>query len=56
MISKALVWIGVFIGSSIGGLIPLLFGMDPLSYWGIMSSGIGGLAGIWVGAQLSNYI
>ena len=56
MVSKTLIWIGVFIGSSLGGFIPSLFGADLLSYWGLIGSSVGGLLGIWAGAKLSNYV
>ncbi|MCX6716115.1 MAG: hypothetical protein NT077_03815 [Candidatus Taylorbacteria bacterium] len=53
MNSKTLIWIGVFIGGTIGGYIPIIFGADGLSFTSIICSGIGSLVGIWVGFKLS---
>jgi hypothetical protein len=45
------IWIGILVGSTIGGLIPTLWGADMLSGSGILFSGIGALAGIWLGSM-----
>ena len=50
---KTLVWLGVFLGSSLGGWLPTLLGADWLSLWGILGSVVGGLAGIWAGSRLA---
>jgi hypothetical protein len=55
MKSNPLIWIGLFIGSTIGGFIPGLWGAGILSFSGVIFSAIGGLAGIWLGFKLSNY-
>lgn len=36
---QASIWIGIFIGSTIGGLIPELWGDDVLPYSGVLLSG-----------------
>ncbi len=41
-------WIAIFIGSTIGGLVPALWGGEMLSYAGVVWSGIGAGAGLWV--------
>ena len=33
------IWIGIFIGSTIGGFIPALWGDDLFSYSGVLFSG-----------------
>jgi hypothetical protein len=43
----------MFIGSFVGGYIPSLFGAGFFSFWGLIFSGLGGLAGIYVGYKLS---
>ncbi len=53
---KSLIWIGVAIGSTIGGLIPSLWGAGMLSFSSILLSGLGGFAGIWAGYTLSKNI
>jgi len=52
MSTKTWVWIGLFIGSTVGGYIPALFGAGLLSVWGIVGSTIGAFIGIWVGYRL----
>jgi hypothetical protein len=47
------IWIGILIGSTIGGMIPLLWGDDMLSYSSVLLSGAGALAGLWIGFKMS---
>jgi predicted MFS family arabinose efflux permease len=49
---KKFVWLGLFVGSFIGGLIPELWGADFLSWWSFLFSFLGGIAGIWVGYKV----
>ena len=51
--SKTLIWIGLFVGSTIGGFIPSLWGAGFFSLWSMLFSTLGALAGIWAGYQLS---
>ena len=53
---KSLIWIGVFVGSSIGGYLPALWGDSLFSMSSIILSAVGGLAGIWAGWKLSQII
>jgi hypothetical protein len=46
---KKLVWIGLFVGSAIGNMVPLLWGGDAMSLSGVLFSLVGGIAGIWIG-------
>ena len=55
MQQRPLIWIGMFVGSTIGGLIPDLWGAGFLSFSGILLSGVGGIAGIYIGFKLSQY-
>jgi len=43
------------IGSIIGGYIPTLWGAGLISYSSVLFSGIGAIAGIWIGYKLSNF-
>jgi predicted MFS family arabinose efflux permease len=45
------VWIGILIGSTIGGLIPGLWGDSMFSYTSVLLSGVGALMGLWIGAR-----
>jgi len=56
MQSRSLIWIGLFVGSTIGGFVPELWGADFFSFSSMLLSALGGLAGIWVGYKLmQNY-
>jgi predicted MFS family arabinose efflux permease len=50
---RSSIWIGIFIGSTIGGLIPELWGGDMLSYSGVLLSGVGAFVGLWLGSRAS---
>jgi uncharacterized protein YcfJ len=49
------IWAGILIGSTIGGLIPELWGDGVLSYASVLLGGIGALAGLWIGFKLGPY-
>jgi len=42
-------------GSTIGGLIPGLWGGGVFSYSSVLLSGVGALVGLWIGFKLSPY-
>ena len=48
------IWTGIFIGSTIGGFIPELWGGDAISYSGVLLSGVGAFVGLWLGLRLSS--
>ena len=50
--SKKFVWGGFFIGSTIGGYIPSLWGGEMLSITGLLLSFVGGVAGIVLGFRI----
>lgn len=54
MSSKTMVWVGMFIGSFVGGYIPVLFGASFLSIWSLIGNGLGGIIGIFVAYKLTN--
>jgi hypothetical protein len=49
---QARVWIGVLIGSTIGGFIPDLWGAGVFSYSSVLLSGIGAFAGLWLARSI----
>ena len=55
MSTKTSVWIGMFIGSTIGSYIPSLWGAGMFSFSGIILSGVGALAGVYIGFKLGGY-
>jgi hypothetical protein len=53
MQSRSFIWIGVFIGSTIGSLIPGLWGDGVFSYSSVLLGGAGALVGLWIGFKIS---
>ena len=49
MSKKRLIWIGLMVGSTAGGFIPILWGGDVVSFASVILSAVGGIAGIWFG-------
>jgi hypothetical protein len=52
MRSRGSVWLGIFIGSTIGGFIPELWGADLFSYSSVLLGGLGAFVGLWIGATM----
>ena len=50
---RSAIWIEIIVGSTIGGLIPALWGGDLVSYSALLLSGAGAFAGLWVGYEES---
>lgn len=48
MSSKTMIYLGVFVGSTIGGYLPTLWGGSLFSFAGVLLSGIGGILGLVV--------
>lgn len=51
MSMKTFIWGGMFAGSGIGSIVPLLWGASALSLSSVVLSAVGGIAGIWAGYQ-----
>lgn len=54
MSRKTIILLGMFIGSVIGGYVPVLFGVDLLSFTSILGNGIGGIIGIWIAFKVTS--
>jgi len=52
MRSRGFIWLAVLAGSTIGGLIPELWGAGMLSYSSVLLGGVGGFIGLWIGTIL----
>ncbi len=50
-----LIWLGMFIGSTIGGFVPMLWGAGAFSISSILLTAVGGILGIWLGYRLGHY-
>lgn len=53
MNARPLVWIGMVVGSTVGGYIPALWGGGFFSIPGIILSGLGAILGIYIGFKMS---
>jgi hypothetical protein len=56
MSTKIIIWLAMFIGSIIGGYIPVLFGASLFSYSSILFNGVGGIIGVLVGVKLGQIV
>jgi len=54
MSEKSIIMLGMFIGSSIGGYLPSLFGASLFSLWSVFSTAIGGIIGIYLAYKWLN--
>ncbi|MCR4329343.1 MAG: hypothetical protein NUV65_02235 [Candidatus Roizmanbacteria bacterium] len=54
MTQKTFTMAGFTIGSLLGSYIPTLFGAGMLSYTSVLVSGVGGIAGIYIGYKLGS--
>ena len=52
---RSVIWICVAVGSTIGGLVPMVWGGSELGVSSLLLGAVGGIAGIFVGARLSSY-
>ncbi len=55
MSPKALIWIGMSIGSTVGAYVPALWGGSLLSVSSIFLSAVGGIVGIFLGFKLKDF-
>ena len=53
MNSKSMVMLGMIVGSTIGGYLPMLFGAGAFSLISIFTSAIGGIIGIYIGYRIT---
>ncbi len=53
--NKLIIGLGAFVGSSIGGYIPVLWGGSMFSFVSILFSLIGGIGGIVLGYRAAKY-
>ncbi len=54
MSGKTIIYIGVFIGSTAGSYLPVLWGGSMFSYTSVLLGGIGGIVGLVVTYKLIN--
>jgi hypothetical protein len=54
MDSKKFIWLGLFVGSFIGGYIPTIWRADALSFSSVVGTALGGFLGIYLGFRISS--
>jgi hypothetical protein len=52
-VDKKVLWICLLVGSTAGGFLPTLFGFSSLGAVSLLFSGVGGVAGVWAAARIS---
>ena len=50
--TKTFIWLGIIVGSSIGGAVPMIWGDGVFSGWSLALSTLGAFVGIFVGYKL----
>lgn len=57
MSGKTLIWLGIFIGTAVGGWLgALVSGGNWFSWQSILGTALGGFLGIYAGYKLNEYI
>ena len=54
MSSKSIIMVFMVVGSTVGSLIPSMWGDNMFSFWSVILTAVGGIFGIWLGYKLSN--
>lgn len=49
---KGLIYLGIFVGGTMGSYIPVLFGQSWFSAASVIGSAIGSFVGLWAGYKL----
>lgn len=52
IMDKKLIWVGMVIGSTLGGYVPALFGVDIFSFTSLIGTLVGGILGIWIAIKI----
>jgi uncharacterized membrane protein YeaQ/YmgE (transglycosylase-associated protein family) len=52
MRSRSSIWFAILVGSTVGGLIPELWGAGVFSYSSVMLGAVGAFVGLWIGYVL----
>ena len=56
MSGKGWIWIGMGAGSTVGGMLPVLWGGSLLGFASIFLTAAGGMLGIWAGFKFAKAI
>ena len=50
---RRVLWMCIAVGSTVGGLVPSLFGQGSFSIASMLGSVVGGIAGIWLAMRVA---
>ena len=50
---RRVVWLFVGVGTTVGGLLPLVWGGSALGFASLVLGTLGGVAGLWLAAKLT---
>lgn len=53
MNSKSLIWVGMTLGSVLGGYVPMLWGAGVFSFSSLLFGTAGAILGIWIAFRIS---
>ena len=54
-VGRSVIGLCAVVGLTVGGYIPVLWGASAFGLTSLLFGAIGGIAGVWVGARLSDY-
>jgi hypothetical protein len=53
MDSKRTIYFGMFLGGTIGGYLPVLWGDSYFSFWSLLLNAVGAIIGIYIAFKLT---
>ena len=53
---QCLIWIGLFIGSTLGSYLPTFWGAGVFSFSSLFGSALGAIIGIWLGYKVGQLL
>jgi hypothetical protein len=53
---KTFIWGGMFIGTTVGGALPLFWGSSAFPLTSVVLTFIGGILGIWIAYRIAKYL
>ena len=54
--TRKFIWLGFFVGSTIGNMLPAIWGGSVMSIAGFLFAIFGGIAGMWAGYRLGQSV
>jgi hypothetical protein len=54
-VGRSVIGLCAVVGLTVGGYIPVLWGASAFGLTSLLFGALGGIAGVWLGARLSDY-